>query len=338
MVDGIKRIEIDSEQKAWDTLQAVLNKELDPEKIELSFDHAEWAKFSLYMKGERFHQSLPASSMKALVELQNSLYRSVGTIINNDGSITKLTDEEKSLFELTYYVGNGSSSILADGQTALIEAAKLAVGKMSGRQIVIVVLGFSLLFFASSGIEKYMDSSVETTRIESQSKKDQEMIGLTKHAIDTGKQNIEIISEALRASPRLKEINENHENAVDFILKNSVQADEIKIQGMTLTKENIRSLTRVSRRKSERKPLSGKYIVTGIDSSQKDVFRVRLQSENDEQTSIVADLDDPIVIDRVYRRIQISLRSKKAIRVRMQAKIVGDEVHEAKIISATLAR
>jgi hypothetical protein len=82
-------IDVSSEKIAWDTLRKVLNNEINCENYQLSFKNADWAVFRLYIKGPKFEYSLTPSAMKALIDLQKSLYHSLGVILHDDENINK---------------------------------------------------------------------------------------------------------------------------------------------------------------------------------------------------------------------------------------------------------
>jgi hypothetical protein len=328
-------IEVYTEDVAWQTLKQALNREIDFENTVLSFERAKWARFDLVLEGEQFKQSLTPSSMKGLIDFQNAFYHSVGILLKNSPRIIQFTDKERESFELVFTVGPGSSDVTAEGQKGLFELGKELVGKMSGRQTFILALLIAILYFGNTTAISYIQGTVETKKIDRESERDKDLHDVIKQMSKDDVERMKILNDALKTSGKARAINEENEEALDSIVRNSAKADRIVIQGRSLNKGAIQSITRTTRRKSEMKSITGSYIVVGVDTSDPDVFRVRLQEDGMSESIINADLEDAVVYSRYHRVIQKAEWSRTPIRVTLSARIVGSEVQQAKIIKAS---
>ncbi len=330
-----KVIRIDSEEVAWETLRLAIDRQLDFENTELSFEGADWAKFKVNYKGDKFFQSLTPSTMRGFIDFQNDLYHAIGLIVSGDPRISLFKDEQKAKYELTFKVDKGSSDVETEGKGALVQIGKEAVKKMSGRQLVIVLLTAALLFFGEKGVSHYLDTTVEGKKLEAEQERDKALIDLTKQISKDDQEKMKILNDAVKASPRARDVSEYSDHATDSIVRNSSDAREITIQGKRLDHDVISSITRGTRRSAETKIVSGRYFVRTVDTTDEDFFKVRLENEEDENDVIIASLEDAVAFERYKGVIQRAEWGRRPIRVKLSAKMIGDRVVDAKILSAS---
>ncbi|MCB1540152.1 MAG: hypothetical protein KDJ25_04650 [Rhodoblastus sp.] len=331
-------IEITSEEIAWATLQKVIHRQIDTENTTLSFEKADWARFSVKFRGGKFDQSLTPSTMRGFIEFQNALYHTVGVIVRDDPAINKFTDLERERYELVFTVRSGSSDVEAEGKGSLIDLGKEALKKMSGRQTMILLLVTALLYFGKEGVSTYLTSIAEEKRIAATSERDQALIALSKEITASDQRKIEIMHEALRASQRARDVNEFKSQANDAILRNSSQADEVVLQGKNLDRQVVSSINRSTRRKAEERFIDGIYLVVGVDTSDPEVIRVKLQERDNDDSVVTAELDDLMIQQQFSGVIQRAEWQRKPIKVRMSARFVGNDIQYAKILKASSLR
>lgn len=211
-------IELRTEEIAWEILAQAVRREIDCENITLSFAEADWANFNVVFSGEIFRHSLTTSTMKGLIDFQNAIYKTIGIIIRNDERISLFSNDEKTKYELIFEVKDGSSDVSTDGKNKLIELTGEAVKKMSGRQLVIVIISCALLWFGSQSFNNYIQNTVEEKKIDASKDKDKALVELASKVSSDDLEKMHIMADALKASPRTREINELKEQAIDSII------------------------------------------------------------------------------------------------------------------------
>lgn len=330
-------LQISSEDIAWNVLNKAIHRELDFDDVELSFDQADWAKFRVVFRGPDYHHSITPTNMRGFIDLQNALYRSVGVMVRNDDRITLFRNEEKEEFELIFFVEEGSSDLIAKGRDLLEKLGHKIAGKMSGRQLVIVLLGFGLLYFGTGPVNNYIQHASEAAKIDAEKSRDKALIDLAASMSQNETERMKIFNDAVQASSKMKALNDFKAEANDSILRNSGKADEVVLQGRSLDKSVVGSITRGERRKSQTIFIEGKYRVVGVDTTDNEMYKVRLEN-TDDHTIINAELEDAVIYKRFKSVIQKAEWDRKEIRVRMSARLVGEEIQDAKILKASFPR
>ena len=144
---------IANDNDAMQFLKNALNSEYDNKIVQLDFQS--WPKLEINIKGDRYDSTLTAAMMKALIEFQVHLNRVYGTILyNKDGRSIK--DDEREAIEILFKIEKGSSNLIADLSGFFSELGKNAVEKLTGKQIVTIVLGAAFLWTASTCQENYL--------------------------------------------------------------------------------------------------------------------------------------------------------------------------------------
>lgn len=115
--------------------------------------------FELYLKGDKFDNSITPSIMEGIVELQKAINRTYCLIKYKDDNLNYLSDSERRQLELKVVVKPGSSQIITDitgiGKT-LLEMTK----SMSSNQNFVIILAFLLTVCFGVGY-LYFDSYIK---------------------------------------------------------------------------------------------------------------------------------------------------------------------------------
>jgi hypothetical protein len=335
--DGGTVLRIANEGDAWAALSWLLQNRKEAASASINLESLDWASFSVTYRGRSFHQTVTASLMRGLVEYQTDLYRAFARLTKEDGRVSKLTDEEKEQLELVFAVKEGSSEIRADAKS-LYEAIKIAVRKMNGRQSLIAIIVLILVFFGTAGAWHYLDTTVESQRIQAEEKgreidatDHQALYDLLQKLNDTSKS--QILNNALKASPTALDISEYSSHAYGEIVRNSVSAESITIHGTDVDSKMISLLTKTRRAKSENFDVKTQFYVTGTDTTDRTSYRVQLQSV-DGELDLIAELDDPLLSNRYQSALSHAEWSGEPVTVQLTARRVGPMIKDAKIIRA----
>lgn len=329
---------IDSEEAAWSALKKIVRREVDARKVQLDLSDSSWAAAHFNYSGTVFHQTITPSVMRGLIEYQANFYRSLSLLLKDDARVTRLTDAEKESFELVFAVKDGSSDFLA-GAADQLQAFGKAVEKMSGRQVLIAVLALLVLYFGSGMVTHYMDMQLDEKKIELERARldsadsDKKQLYEFLDGVIKADPNRSTLNRAIKSSKKAAEISAHSSDAMDEIIRNDGGAESITVGETKISAQNIQTIKRATRSKSEDIVIIGDYLVTAVESDDEHSFTVRLEGVDDDQV-ILAELVDPLIGSRVQRAIASAEWSHKPIRVHMTARKVGDAIRDAKITRA----
>lgn len=344
-------LKIETEQAAIDLLAKLLNNEINAETIEIDFSSASWAKFDLKLTGSEFNSTINTDLMRALIEYQNSLYRLSSYVKGGSLNAAALTEETREKIRLNFKIEEGSSEIGADLITATGEAFGKATQGMGPKQKFILLLSAMLLFSGAFTIPGWLDkhyrayeaqiaATERMKRTTEESEVRKEEIALNRSVIAGQTQlmqqlaeNQRIIAQAIEQHPRLAEVQKQADNATNDILRQSADADTIRYHGTTLPGATVRSLTGTKRRSSQNTTLHGFFRVDAADSTGPNGFICKIKRMSDGLV-IQATMLDALMSAHDQEVIQQAFWSKKAVRLNLTARKVGDEYRGAKITGA----
>ena len=329
--DDPEVLRISNEQDAWDALRSLLANRSRGRRVSLELVNTDWMKFHYTVTGEVFHQTITPSVMAGLIGFQSAFYRSAALILKDSADIRKLTHIEREQYEFVFSVKDGSSELDADLGKLVARVINGAVKKMGGTQITIVFVLFLLLFAGRAGFESYIQGNIDIKKQEIQAGHDSaQLSALTGLLSESAKENSSLLSQALRTSEQAREISEQAKDGYNSIIKHSERADSINVQGVDVPKPALEDLTAISRRPSKEVTERLNVTVKTIDRIDDDYFSIKLEKED--QSYISATISDPILVNRYIRILQNSLSKNTVISVRIDARQVGDDLLNAKIV------
>lgn len=335
-------IKINSENAAWCALNGLVSGELRPDDVTLDLSDLNWTKVKLAFRGESFNRTVTASLMSGMINFQDDLYRAAARILKNDGRITRLTNKEKSELELIFSVNNGSSELEAQGAKQLRVFEKI-MEKLSGKQILIAILVFLILFFGTEGVKLYLSHVEAMQKIEAELKGQEIKLQERKDLYDLlkrtngDKEKTILFKKAASLSSASKDITDYSNHAVDEILRHSGDASEVEYQGVTFDSSVISDITSRRRSKSENVTIKDKFLVTAVETDDTSTYRVHLASLSNDLV-FIADLEDPLVSSRYQKAIQNAEWTHKPVMVHVVGRRVGQNIRDAKITKAFTPR
>lgn len=89
------------------------SEKFDDEKFiaETRFDFSECENIKIHIKGEKFESSINSNIIKALLILQDEIYREYAQVVYEKNDLRKLSVEEKEKLQLYFKITNGSTFI-----------------------------------------------------------------------------------------------------------------------------------------------------------------------------------------------------------------------------------
>ncbi|MFA0427781.1 hypothetical protein [Vibrio sp. 10N.222.51.C5] len=246
--------------------------------------------------------------MKSLVDLQNHLNKVYAELIYGK-SAKCLTASERKALEIVFKVEQGSSNVTADLGGFFTELGKTAMEKMTGKQVVTVVLGVAAIWAVQSTYNNYLGA---------QSK-------------DTEAANKQAITMALiQNQPQLKEISEQGNQAMLNVLRSVPDATQVSIDKTTLSKAQIEAITHKAKQESDLRRLDGEYKISLL-KHKPNSYRVELLSIATGET-IGTELFKGHLSISEMTQITNAFVSQTAIRLNVAGRVNSNSVVSANIV------
>jgi len=297
---------IHNDEEAFKLIREALDGAYQDDIVELNFDN--WPTFEITVRGSRYDSTLTTSMMRTMVEMQRHLHRVYAEAVY--GKTAKaLSQEERDALELLFRVEEGSSGVKADLSEFFNNLAQNAVDKMTGRQIMVTVLGVAVVWGSASVYEGYLTS-------EEAHQKEQ-----NRH---------ELTMELAKQDPRVGGVNTEHQALMTDLLRAVSDADEVEVPGAILKKQDLADITRRERQISELQRIDGQYHITLLKQRQ-DRYRVEIVRTSDEAT-FNAELMKGHLTQREMTAITDSFLKEHAIHLNVVATVRGDAISSANIV------
>jgi hypothetical protein len=277
-------IVIENENDAWLLLEKVLKEGMPEGPFDLIFKN--WPVLEFRLKGEKFDSSLTVKVMQGFVDLQKNLNSAYSQLKYNRPSAVGLSAAEREKLEIVVKVDKGSSLFKVDLQPAAEALLQGVAGKMTGTEIIITVLGVSLIAGGVICAKAYFESQRQIKQID--------VVPL----LSTQEtERLKIFAQAVKKNEKLGIIYEDAEETYDSILRGASEADYLEIGGQKIHKDLIEDLIRQKRSRSVDVQLNGMYRILKVDSSKPEDFLVEVRSQEDGST-FTAKLEDKWVFRR----------------------------------------
>lgn len=299
-------ITIENEEYAWKLIKEALDGKFDNDIVELNFDN--WPKFHINVKGDRYNSSVTTSMMRSLIELQAHFNRSYAEIIYGK-SAKSLTIDERNALEITFCVEEGSSDVSADLSGFFSELGKSAMEKMTGKQVVSVVLGTAALWASSSMFSDYLDS--QQKNLEEQNRH-------------------EITLELVKSQPKLMQIQNEQIATYTNILKSVPDAEQVRLEKTVLNKGQLEMITKQDRQSTELKRLDDLYYISSL-KVRHDNYKIEIIRASDDEV-IRTELSKNYLSFSEMEKIMTAFAREKAINLNIVGRVRGDIVTSASIV------
>lgn len=305
----IEKIKINSQQEAFNTLKKALNGEYDDEKSYL-VEFGDWLNFTYKVVGDRYHNTLPNAALKALTTYQAAINNFYANLAYNKKA-NSLTNEDKKDLELLFHFEEGSSVASAKLDEPLVKISEKAIEKMTGKQILIVILGLALTASLYFG---YINHNETKHR---------------KHQLDA---NVELLREASKTSKELAQLNSDLAKTAMELVKSVPDAKSVSLGELTLSQAEMQEF--ISREKKALHPirLDNFYRVTRISETTDHNFRVALEAKDG--LALSANIENTADNSELIRSLASSLLDNSFIELKILAKKQGDSIQNASIINA----
>jgi len=156
--------QIRNEEDAWKAFQDALeNKaEISPD-LKIIWDG--WPVIRIYLPNVPEDATISTTMMVAILELQTSVYRTHALLTTGDSNLRSLTKFDREQFELRVKVEKGSSDLSINLPEIIAKYGNDIVAKMTGTELVIMVLGLALIYAGKLTISDYLSNKTAQRKI-----------------------------------------------------------------------------------------------------------------------------------------------------------------------------
>ncbi|APG24067.1 hypothetical protein [Syntrophotalea acetylenica] len=311
---------ISNEEDAWEFLKESVTDGLTKGLVEIEFDG--WPVLEFKLQGDKFNSSLTVKVMESFIDLQKNLNRTYAQMRYNKSTARALSEAERNELEIVVKVEKGSSFFQVDLQSALETFANGAVTKMTGTEIVSVVLGGALIWGGVTITKAYLDHVRQKKQIE-----------MTSLLSEQETKRMQIFADAMQKNPVLVPAYERAEDTINKLLKGASEADHLEIGGHSISQDVVRELVRQTRTRSIKTQLNGMYRIQKVDSSKPEAFYIGVKSEKDGRI-FTATLEDKWVFRKAahLKELKDAEWGKSPIFLRINGKEIDGQVTQAMIV------
>ncbi|HIF6160998.1 TPA: hypothetical protein ACX3IN_001942 [Vibrio parahaemolyticus] len=322
---------ITNENDLFDALETTIDNQFNFDGIEIEFK--DWPTFEMRVVGEGYDATITPDLMKAFLELQASIYRSYAMARYNTPNANKLSHHERDLLTIKVKVEHGSSVFGIDFQGILENLGKELIGKMSPKEIVIIVLGIAAFYFANSAYKNFLDSRRQTRIKELKQENRKEELKQLQFAQEQETERAKIMATVMSQEPRLKTIKNFSDDAKTELFKRGGDAKHVEVQGVAVDGDNAVELMKNARRKSNEIHLSGLFRILSVDSSNQQAFKVKLRSV-DSHEEFTAEAEDHTLDRKFLLALQKGEWERTPIKLHVTAKEMNGDIRKAMITYA----
>ena len=318
-------IRVDGESTAMQVLQAAIDNAYDNKTVKLDFDS--WPVLKLKYTGHRFHGTITPDIAQAIVDLQEVLNRSYSLAVNNTSNLRSLSEEDRKTLQVVATVEEGSSLIEISLNAWAEKLSTELVGKMTGNEIVITVLGVSVVATAGWLVQKHIKHRSEEKKLELENAG---RLSLSQEET----RRLETVTRAMAGNSVVREADAYATSARDSLLKSAFDADTLTVQeSITISGDEARKTYRAKRREPLDVQLNGNYSIKSFTWAEDlESARVRVRKE-DNNMEFTADLSVQALTVDQKSRFKDATFDHARVYLQVNATVLSEQVTTARIIS-----
>ena len=323
-------IVITCEEDAYKYLELAKNGNL-PTYRKLIFDG--WPTLSIYLKGDKFEQSITPTVMRGLLDFQKGVYQSYASA-KYSSPTKRLTEEEKRALEIRVDVNPGSSDYGINFQEIALNFVQQLGGKMDQTHLLITVVSVAVLFFGTSAFKSWLENKKEIHIKEISDETQRRTLEMLKFAGEQETARSKLMTEIITKDYRIENIDRLAFDARNEVLKTLKAGDSGAIHGVSVSPELAESLTRNARRKSNEVRLDGLYRLVKLDWTDPLKFKVKVFGL-DNGLQLDAEVQDDSLTGKYKEALKEAEWSRSPVKLKINAKLIGeDEYKDAVVVSA----
>jgi len=304
----VRELVIRSEDDAFSALQAAMDGAFDKLSVLIKFDG--WPIFDLDVEGSRYHSSLPSGVMKGLLEYQTAINRAYASIAY--GKTAKgLSDDARREAELVFDVSEGSTETKADLVEPLTKLGEKAIERMTGRQLVVTILGAALL---AAGV--YLGSHWMDTQ--------------ASMAADQNKQAA--LTAVLQQNTQLAQMQVDVSKSAMTMVKGAYDADRLSYGNLYLSRDEIVAINQRSRETLQAHRIDGAFEIQQLKRFD-DRWRIVLFRED--TGAVQTDLFNGQNAAECIEEIALAFAKHRPVDLMVLGKYKADTIQSATVLGST---
>lgn len=316
---------IDNEETAIEVIQLALANRVEGQTIKLDFDS--WPKLKLRYTGDKFDGTITPDIAQAIVDLQEALNRSYTLAVNHTSSLRSLSEDDRRHLQVVATVEEGSSIVDIDLGDWAEKLSTALVGKMTGTEIAVTVLGSAVVFTAGWLVKNHIRQRSEEKRL---TLENANRLSLSQEET----RRLEVVTQAMKQSSVVREAGENSESVRDSLLKSAFDSETFTVQDdVTISGDEARKTYRSKRREPIEVQLNGNYSIKSFTWSEDgDAARVKVQRDGD-RLEFVAYLPLSALEAAQKARFKDATFEQARVHLKINATVLNDQVTTATISS-----
>lgn len=323
---------ISNEIDAFNVLELIKEKSDDFfNDAQVSFQN--WPQLTMRLRGDGFHGTISPTVMSGFIDFQKSIYRAYALAKYNSVNINKLTKEEKRELEFFVSVEESCSLFGVDFQAALEKLMENAGSKLSRKDVLGIALVLGIGFFGESAYSTYMEDRKHERELAAKTEEQRAMYENMRFASEEETKRMQLLYNLGKQNAQISNIQEYSYQAKTALVKASRAADSVELASVEFDGEVADDLVKNARKTALNVRLDGRYRILNVDSSNVDVFKVKVR-DLDSRDEFIAIVQDETLESRYKNLIKDAEWSKKAISLAINAKELGGEIRQATIIQA----
>lgn len=319
---AVTKLTVRSEEEAFALLQKALANELADQPYAIEFDN--WPVLTLRFVGEGYNSTITPHIAEALIELQHAMNRSYARLVRHSANANVLTKEERRDLEFKARVDEGSSIISVDLGDYAEKLTTALVGKMTGTELVITILGVAISGGALLAYKAFLAARSEDKKVDQATKQ-------TVQLSEQETKRLQIFATAMAHKPELQALHEDFDNVRHDILKSVGDASQLDVQGLPLSQEQARVIATTPRTKAEDVQLNGNYRIVKLDWSKDDEVRISLFGVDAVQREFVASMRAHNLTPQNIEKLKACEWERKPVYLSINATVLRGEVTTAVI-------
>jgi len=311
---GMESFIVNGEEEAWQLLEEIRANDFNTDKLAVIKGWPEFHfKFWLDSRGI----ALTAPIMQAMLEYQTSINRAFMLVIEGTAELKGISEEERKDFEVIFLARRGSTDLSFNAQEVISNFMEKAIGKLTGKQITMIVLSFAVLWAGASSFNAYLEHQLEIAKQEASGKQAKDILDAQKFASQAELKRLELVTQVVKAARGDDALIEAADEGKKALLKAASKVSETEVAGTRIAPEVAQRLSRNARSEPIVDLTTASYEVIRVDTDVKDGFRVRLRHTGSNEL-VFASVGDRIVSDKDRELIKRGEWEKKPITVRLK--------------------
>lgn len=281
----------------------------------------ELAEVKIYVDGENYHGSMPASFARGLWEYQQCLYKAVAFALYGDDNYRRLTQQDLETFQLVFKLDEGSldlQALLTDFLKGLAEGFKNMDSKHKLAVLTFVAFCLTTGWTATSVVE----SSQETKRAE---------IAANLQIQEGTARAAEFQAVTALAGNVVDAFSHYGREGAKAIIKGAPDADVLSIGKAQFDKSEIGEVNqRSSKEAAKSEVVREEFLIVRVETRDSDITRFVIGRKNG--VEFTAFMDDTEFTEDEIRKVWSAARGRTAIELEVNMTIHKGAIKSAQIV------